>query len=95
MAATTEPSHDQRRLMTDRLVATPDEVAIALGCSIDVVRDLKRGGRLPHVMLTRTMWGVPWTALRRWLDDEADASVVHLELEAAGIHVGITGKGAA
>lgn len=73
--------------MTDRLVATPDEVAEALGCSIDVVRDLKRGGRLPHVMLTRTMWGVPWTTLRRWLEDEAEASVVHLELEADGADV--------
>lgn len=75
--------------MTDRLVATPAEVAEALGCSIDVVRDLKAGGRLPHVMLTRTMWGVPWAALRRWLDDEADASVVHAELEADGVHLGL------
>lgn len=70
-----------------RLVATPGEVAEALGCSIDVVRDLKRDGRLPHVMLTRTMWGVPWTTLHRWLEDEADASVVHLELEAAGADI--------
>lgn len=81
--------------MTDRLVATPEQVSLALGCSIDVVRDLKKAGRLPHIMLTRTMWGVPWTALQRWLDDEADASVVHLELEADGVHVGISPRGAA
>lgn len=66
------------------LVATPAEVAEALGCSIDVVRDLKQAGRLPHVMLTRTMWGVPWTALQRWLDTEADASLAHLEAERKG-----------
>lgn len=78
------------------LIATPAEVAEALQCSIDVVRDLKREGRLPHVMLSRTMWGVPWAALQRWLDDEADASVVHLELEADGVHVGVTSpRGAA
>lgn len=75
--------------MTDRLLATPQEVADALGCSIDVIRDLKREGRLPHVKLTRTFWAVPWTTLQRWLEDEADASVVHLELEAAGAHTGI------
>lgn len=71
------------------LVATPAEVAEALQCSIDVVRELKQAGRLPHVMLTRTMWGVPWSALERWLQDEADASVVHLELEADGAHTGL------
>lgn len=72
-----------------RLVATPAEVADALGCSIDVVRALKQAGRLPHIMLTRTMWGVPWAVLERWLQDEADASVVHLELEADGAHTGL------
>lgn len=77
----------------DRLVARPQEVADALGCSIDVVYDLKRDGRLPHVMLSRSLWGVPWTALQRWLDDEADASVVHLELEADGADIpGISGR---
>lgn len=75
------------------LVATPAEVAEALQCSIDVVRDLKQAGRLPHVMLTRTMWGVPWTALQRWLEDEADASVVHLELEADGVAHGLHPRG--
>lgn len=77
------------------LIATPAEVAEALQCSIDVVRDLKTSGRLPHVMLTRTMWGVPWTALHRWLDNEAEASVVHLELEADGVHIGVPRRGAA
>lgn len=76
--------------MSVPLVATPAQVAEALQCSIDVVRDLKREGRLPHVMLGRTLWGVPWTALQRWLDDEADASVVHLELEADGVHHGLS-----
>jgi hypothetical protein len=79
--------------MTKPLVATPDEVAEALQCSIDIVRDLKAAGRLPHIMLSRTMWGVPWVALQRWLDDEAEASVVHLELEADGVHVGVKRAG--
>lgn len=83
--------------MSAPLVATPAEVAEALQCSIDVVRDLKASGRLPHVQLTKVMWGVPWTALQRWLQDEADASVVHLEIEADGVHTGIRyeGRGAA
>lgn len=65
------------------LIATPAEVAEALQCSIDVVRDLKQSGRLPHVQLSRSMWGVPWSALTRWLDDQADASIAPAELEAA------------
>lgn len=76
------------------LVATPDEVADALQCSIDVVRDLKKDGRLPHVMLTRVMWVVPWRALRDWLYEEANASVLHAELEADGVHLGLS-KGTA
>lgn len=76
------------------LVATPDEVADALHCSIDVVRDLKKDGRLPHVMLTRVMWVVPWQALRDWLADEANASVLHARLEADGVHIGLP-RGAA
>jgi excisionase family DNA binding protein len=77
----------------ERLVLSPQETAEALGCSIDVVRDLKRAGRLPYVKLGRTLWGVPDSALRRWLDDEADASLVHLELEAAGADIpGVSGR---
>jgi hypothetical protein len=69
------------------LVATPDQVAEALHCSIDVVRDLKRDGRLPHVMLTRVMWVVPWVALQGWLED--DMSTLHAELAADGVEVGL------
>lgn len=58
------------------LIATPEEVAEALHCSIDVIRDMRAAGRLPHVMLTRSKWVVPWQALREWLDDEAHASIV-------------------
>lgn len=75
--------------MARRLVATPQEVAEALGVSVDVVRDLKKQGRLPVVQLSRSLWGTPWIALERWLQDEADASVVQLELEADGVHVGV------
>jgi predicted site-specific integrase-resolvase len=71
----------------DRLVATPTEVAESLGVSIDVVRDLKRHGRLPVVQLTRTLWGCPWNALLRWLDEEAAASLTRKELEKDGVAI--------
>lgn len=79
--------------MTSPLVATPLEVADALQCSIDVVRDLKRSGRLPYIQLTKAMWAVPWAALNEWLATEAHASMIHAELQADG--VAIYEKGAA
>lgn len=75
------------------VVLTPEQVAEILQVSEDVVRDLKEQGRLPFVQLSRQRWRVPEEALREWLLAEADASLVHLELEHDGVDIpGISGR---
>ncbi len=71
----TEPSARPVREPVDRLVGTPAEVALRLGCSVSTVHALVREGRIPSVRYSRRRVAIPWAALERWLEDEAARSM--------------------
>jgi len=66
------------------LVYTPAQLAEQLHCCVEIVEGLIDQGRIPHVVISPRKVVIPKVALIQWLEDEARASTVLAELEAAG-----------
>jgi len=59
------------KTMTDRLVYSIPEAAIALHCSKSLLYDLVKADKLPHVHLSEKRVVIPVAALERYLHEQS------------------------
>lgn len=65
------------------LVYTPAQLAEQLGCCIEIINRLTEEGRIPCVRLSPRKIVHPKRQIEQWLADEATASTLLAELQAA------------
>lgn len=73
--------------MSELVWTSAGELADELGCCVEIVEELTEAGRIPHVRLSPRKTIYPKAQIVEWLADEAHASTVLGELEAAGADV--------